>query len=140
MNKAVFESLVFGPRGEPLQVDYVGGEVFYVLDDDGFMFHIPAEGVDRQVWEAMTAQISGNEEMLSEQAAKMLGQEDIFTVAVIRNQLENKEKQFEALRLSGLPEDGRAYLGMMGFRVTVDHHGEVLDIHQPGIVDEGGEN
>lgn len=140
VKKAIFEGLVFDPDERPLQVEYIGGEAFYVLDDDGFLRYIPAGDVDRQVWEAMTAQIVGNEDILSEQAAKMLGQEDIFTVAVIRNQLENKEKQFEALQLAGFPEDTRTYLGMIGFKIIVDHHGEVVDIQQPGIVDQGGED
>jgi len=69
----------------------------------------------------------------------MLGQEDTFSIAVIRSQLENTDKQFEAIQLTGLPEDTRTYLGMVGFRVTVDLHGEVIDIHQPGIIAEGDE-
>jgi len=28
---------------------------------------------------------------------------------------------------------------MMGFRVVIDIHGEVLEINQPGIADESGE-
>ena len=68
-----------------------------------------------------------------------LGQEDIFTVAMIQNQLKNTDKQFDALLESGIPEDSRVYLGMMGFRVVIDIHGEVLEINQPGIADEGGE-
>ncbi len=140
MKKAIFEGLVFDPNGEPLTTEVVGNEYFYVLDDAGFLRHILAEDVDRQIWEFMTAQVEGNEDILSEQAAKMLGQEDIFTIAVIRNQLENKEKQFETLQLSGIPEDSRAYLGMMGFKVTVDHHGDVQAVNQPGIVDEGEED
>jgi len=33
---------------------------------------------------------------------------------------------------AGIPEDMRAYLGMMGFKVVINMHGEVLDIDQPG--------
>jgi hypothetical protein len=139
VNKAVFEGLVFDPSGSPLSVDYVGSEAVYILNDDGFLRHIPAADVDRQVWEALTAPLVGNEDAISAQAAKMLGQEDIFSIAVIRSQLENKDKQFEAVQAAGLPEDARAYLGMVGFRVTVDLHGDVIDIHQPGIVEEDGD-
>jgi len=87
----------------------------------------------------MTAHIEGNEDMLSEQAAKMLGQDDIFTVAMIQNQLKNKEKQLETLMETDIPEDSRAYLGMMGFRVTINVHGDVIGIKQPGVIDESGE-
>jgi hypothetical protein len=69
----------------------------------------------------------------------MLGQEDIFSIAVIRSQLENTDKQFEAIQASGLPEDARVYLGMVGFRVTVDLHGEVIEVRQPGITEEDGD-
>lgn len=139
MNKALFQGLIFDTDDQPLETVVVGDEAFYVLDDDGFMRHIPAMDVDRQVWDVITAHIDGNEEMLSQQAAKMMGQEDIFTVAVIRNQLENKEKQFQDLSKSGIPEDARSYLGMMGFKAIVDHHGEVLNVVQPGIASEDGE-
>jgi len=139
VNKALFQGLIFDTDDQPLETVVVGDEAFYVLDDDCFLRHIPAMHVDRQVWDVITAHIDGNEEILSQQAAKMMGQEDIFTVAVIRNQLENKEKQFQDLSKSGIPEDARSYLGMMGFKAIVDHHGEVLNVVQPGIVSEDGE-
>lgn len=140
MNKAVFQGLVFDIDDQPLAAVTIGDEAFYVLDDDGFMRHIPALDIDRQVWESITSQIAGNEDLLSQQAAKMMGQEDIFTVAVIRNQLENKEKQFLDLAKTGIPEDARVYLGMMGFKAIVDHHGEVLNILQPGATGPDGDD
>jgi hypothetical protein len=33
----------------------------------------------------------------------------------------------------------RAYLGMVGFKVIVNYHGEVLEVRQAGAVDGGGE-
>ena len=133
MKRALFEGLVFDTTDQPLAVTWVGDDPSYVLDDDGFLRHIPAEEVDRQVWDTITAGISGNEEFLSEQTAKMLGQDDIFSIAVIRQQLENSLNQFEQLRNTGLPEDMRNYLGMTGFRIVVDFHGEVVEIIQPAI-------
>ena len=131
MKRALFEGLVFDTQDNPLEVTWVGDEPSYVLNDGGFLRHIPAEIVDQQVWEAITAGISGNEEFLSEQTAKMLGQEDIFSIAVIRQQLENSQAQFEQLRGAGLPQDMRTYLGMTGFRIVVDFHGDVVEIKQP---------
>ena len=131
MKRALFEGLVFDTQDNPLEVTWVGDEPSYVLNDGGFLRHIPAETVDQQVWEAITAGISGNEEFLSEQTAKMLGQEDIFSIAVIRQQLENSQAQFEQLRGAGLPQDMRTYLGMTGFRIVVDFHGDVVEIKQP---------
>ena len=133
VKRALFEGLVFDTADQPLAVTWVGGDPSYVLDDGGFLRHIPAEEVDRQVWDTITAGISGNEEFLSEQTAKMLGQDDIFSIAVIRQQLENSLNQFEQLRNTGLPEDMRNYLGMTGFRIVVDFHGEVVEVIQPAI-------
>jgi hypothetical protein len=69
----------------------------------------------------------------------MLGQEDIFTKAMIEQQLKNMDKQFDALMQAGIPEDARAYLGMMGFKVVINVHGEVLRVEQPGTISDEGE-
>jgi hypothetical protein len=65
----------------------------------------------------------------------MLGQEDIFTRAMIESQLKNLDKQFDDLLQAGIPEEGRAYMGMMGFRVRINVHGEVIEFEQPGAID-----
>ncbi|MCL4559354.1 MAG: hypothetical protein M1281_01910, partial [Chloroflexi bacterium] len=100
---------------------------------------IPSEQVDRQVLEYMRSQIEGHEDILSEQTAKMLGQEDIFTRAMILNQLKQIDQQFETLLQTGIPEEGRAYMGMLGFRVVINVHGEVLQVIQPGTTGSGDE-
>jgi hypothetical protein len=105
-----------------------------VVDDAGFLRHIPSESVDRQVLDLMREMITGHEGMISEQTAKMLGQEDIFTRAMIENQLKNIDQQFDALFEAGIPEEGRAYMGMIGFRITINVHGEVVDVDQPGMI------
>lgn len=132
--QALFAGLVFDEYDNPVEVNYVGSDPFYVVDDAGFHRHIPSEHVDRQVLESMRESIEGHEEILSEQTAKMLGQEDIFTRAMIESQLKNIDKQFDALFEAGIPEEGRAYMGMMGFRITIDIHGDVINIDQPGII------
>ncbi len=132
--QALFAGLVFDEKNQPAEVKYVGDEPCYVVDDAGFKRHIPAEQVDRQVLESMREMISGHEDLLSEQTAKMLGSDDPFSVAAIESQLKNLDKQFDQLFETGIPEDGRAYMGMMGFRITIDVHGEVVDIEQPGMI------
>jgi hypothetical protein len=110
------------------------------VDDAGFRRHIPSEQVDRQVLSQLAELMKGSEDFLSEQTAKMLGQEDVFTKAAIQQQLKNIDKQFDQLLQVGLPEDMRAYLGMMGFKIIINLHGEVLRVEQPGaITDEGDE-
>ena len=61
----------------------------------------------------------------------MLGQDDIFSRAMIFNQLKNMDQQFKSLLETGIPENGRAYLGMMGFRVVINVHGDVIRVDQP---------
>jgi hypothetical protein len=39
----------------------------------------------------------------------------------------------------GIPEESRAYLGMIGFRITINVHGDVVNIEQPGVIDSEGE-
>ncbi len=135
----LFAGLVVDEADHPVETAYVGDEPFYVVDDAGFRRHIPSEQVDRQVLEAMRKQISGNEDMLSEQAAKMLGTEDIFSKAMLESQLKNIDKQFDALLETGIPEESRAYMGMSGFKVVINLHGEVVRLDQPAAADEGGD-
>jgi hypothetical protein len=136
----LFSGLVLDESGNPAGSTLVGDEPMYVVDDAGFRRHIPSEQVDRQVLDQLAAMMKGSEDFLSEQTAKMLGQEDVFSKAAIQQQLKNIDKQFDQLLQVGLPEDMRAYLGMMGFRIIINIHGEVLRVEQPGaITNEGDE-
>ena len=137
--KAVFEGLVFDEFDRPVQTGWIGSDPCYIVDDDGFLRHIPAEEVDRQVWGHMQDLVEGHEDLISEQTAEMMGQDDIFTKAMIQNQLKNMDSQFDQLAQAGIPEESRLYLGMMGFRIIISIHGEVLEVVQPGIVDESGD-
>jgi hypothetical protein len=135
----LFAGLVVDEHDRPVELVYVGEEPCYVVDDAGFRRHIPTEQVDRQVLQAMAELIHGHEDLLTEQAAKMLGQDDIFSKAMIETQLKNIDEQFERVLQIGLPEETRAFLGM-GFRVRINVHGEVLEVQQPGMIapdDEG---
>jgi hypothetical protein len=129
--KPVFAGLIVDESDHAVEVAYIGEEPCYVVNDAGFRRHIPSEQVDRQVLDFMRHQIEGNENSISEQTAKMLGQEDIFSKAMIFKQIQQIGEQFEALLNTGIPEEGRAYLGMMGFKVIINVHGEVLEVQQP---------
>jgi hypothetical protein len=131
VTKAVFEGLVFDENNNVLEISYVGGEPCYVINDAGFMRHIPAQQVDTQVLNEMRENIIENKDVISEQTAKMIGQDDIFTHAIINNQLENIDDQMNHLLEQGMPESGRTYLGMLGFKIIVNYHGEVVRVDQP---------
>ena len=136
----LFAGLVIDENDQAVEFTMIGGEPMYVVNDAGFRRHIPAEHVDRQVLALMKDQITGHEDLISEQTAKMLGQEDIFSRAIIDNQLKNIDQQLEQLLKTGIPEEGRAYMGMMGFKVIIDFHGDVVRLDQPsGVSDEGDE-
>lgn len=129
---SLFAGLVVDEYDQAVDVALVGGESFYVVNDEGFLRHIESEYVDRQVLDHLQEIVKGHEDLISEGTMKMIGQEDIFTKAAIETSLQNMDAQFRALLQSGLPEDMRTYLGMMGFRVVIDVHGDVLRIDQPG--------
>jgi len=128
----LFAGLVLDEFGNVAESALVGDEPCYVVNDAGFRRHVPSEQVDKQVLGQIANLMKGSEDLISEQTAKMLGQEDVFTKAAIEQQLKNIDKQFDQLMQMGIPEDMRAYLGMMGFKVIINMHGEVISIDQPG--------
>ena len=128
----LFAGLVIDEFGKPAETAVVGDEPCYVVDDAGFKRHIPSEQVDKQVLQKIADLMKGSEDLISKETAKMLGQEDVFTTAAIEQQLKNIDKQFDQLMQAGIPEDMRAYLGMMGFKVVINVHGEVISVDQPG--------
>lgn len=135
----MFSGLIVDEYDNPVESTYVGEDAMYVVDDAGFRRHIPSEQIDRAVLEIMTNMIEGHEDELSKQAATMLGQDDLFSQAVLENQLLNIDQQIDKMLETGIPEDGRAYLGMMGFKIRINVHGELLEVIQPGMIDPDSE-
>jgi len=135
----IFAGLVVDETGKPAEIAYVGEEPCYVIDDAGFLRHISSEQIDRQVFQHLQDLMKGSEDLISEQTAKMLGQDDVFSVAAIQQQLKNMDKQFDTLLQQGIPEEARLYLGMMGFKVIVNYQGHVLRVEQPGAIDDKDE-
>jgi hypothetical protein len=139
-NQAVFRGLVFDEQDRPAEVVFIGDEPCYVVDDNGFRRHIPSIDVDRQVFQTMADMIEGHEDLLSKQTAQMIGSEDPFSLAMIESQLKNIDQQLDHLLQTGIPEDARLYLGMAGFKIIIDIHGNVVKAVQPGISEsEDGE-
>ncbi len=132
--QALFEGLVVTPEGQPVGTALLGDTAQYLVPDGDFRFHIDAESVDRQVLRLLGQQIADNKEAVTEGAMKMLGQDDLFTQAMISASLNHMDDNFDKLVEQGLPEGARAYLGMLGFRVTLNYHGEVLGLEQPGTI------
>ena len=133
----LFAGLVIDEAGRLAETAFIGSEPCYVVDDAGFRRHIPAQQIDRAVLGQMAEMMKGSEDLLSAQAAKMMGQDDPFSKAMIEKQLKNMEQQFDAIMQQGIPEDMRAYLGMMGFKIVINYHGEIVRVEQPGSTGDG---
>jgi hypothetical protein len=132
--KPIFKGLVIDENENLVDTTMVGDESCYVVDDAGFQRHIPSEYVDKQVLEHIAGMIEGHEDLLVEQAAKMLQQDDIFSRAMLEKQFKDMDKQFERILETGIPEDGIAYMGMTGFRIKINMHGDIINIEQPGMI------
>jgi len=136
---ALFAGLVFSEQDEPAEVVYVGAVPHYVILDDGFRRHVEAETVDRRVLELLRQQILSNRELVTQGMLAMLGKDDLFTKAMIDASVQNIDRHVDVLFEQGLPEDTRTWLGMLGFKVVVNVHGEVMRLDAPGQEDWGGE-
>jgi len=132
--RALFEGLVSDTEGGAVSVGEVGGEAQYLVNDGGFTFHVPAEPVDRAVLTQLREQIMENQAAVTEGAMQMLGKDDLFTKAMIDSSLKNMDEHFSRLIEQGLPSEARAYLGMLGFKIVLNYHGEIVSLEQPGTV------
>jgi hypothetical protein len=127
--QALFEGLVYDERELLVGTDIIGSDAVYVIDDHGFRRHIDAEVVDRQVLGLFLEQLQDNKELAVEQALKFLGRDDLFTKAAIDASMRNVD--MDQIIAQGIPEQARNMMGMLGFRIIIDLHGEVLRLDQP---------
>lgn len=125
--QAIFANLVYNELGEAAGTTFVGPEPYYVILDSDFKRHVAAEEIDRQVVEWLQAQASANEELVSAGIMNLMGQDDLFTRAMIASSIKNMTQVMD----QGMPDDARIMLGMMGFKVIVNVHGEVVDLKMP---------
>ncbi len=132
--QALFDGLVYDEHELIVETAMVGGEAFYVIDDNGFHRHIDAEDVDRQVLSIFLDQLQDNKELAIEQALKMLGKDDLFTKAALDASMRNID--MDQIIAQGIPEQARNMLGMLGFRIIINLHGELVRMDQPAAPDD----
>ena len=132
--QALFAGLVYDERDIPVDVSYVGSEAHYVVDDNGFKRHVDAEVVDRQVLSVFIQQLQENKDLAVEQALQYLGRDDLFTKAAVDASMRNID--MEQIIAQGIPEQARNMMGMLGFRIIINHHGEVVRMDQPAAPDD----
>ncbi|NJN93762.1 MAG: hypothetical protein HC875_06565 [Anaerolineales bacterium] len=126
--QALFTGLVYNEEGQPVETTMIGTEPNYIILDGDFKRHVAAEEVDRQVIGWLQEQAEANKDMVSAGMMAMLGKDDLFTKAMVDSSLTHMERVME----QGLPDDARTMLGMMGFKIIVDTHGEVVNLEVPG--------
>jgi hypothetical protein len=124
---ALFGGLIRDEEDNPVEVVKVGDVPNYVVDDAGFRRHVESEVVDRQVIEMLREQFMAHKEIATEAMLQMLGKKDLFTKAMIDASIKNMDQIIE----QGLPDGARAWLGMLGFRVVINTHGDVLRLDMP---------
>ncbi|MGB9593783.1 MAG: hypothetical protein ACPL7R_06580 [Anaerolineae bacterium] len=129
--KPLFENLIYNEEGEPVGVAYVGDEPCYTIPEYGFLRHVPARDVDQQILARLRDEILRHRDLVTPQILELLGRDDLFTKAAVDATLQNLDKQVDQMMEFGLPEEARLYLGMMGFRATVNVHGELVDLTLP---------
>ncbi len=127
VRKPLFSGLVFNEQGEPAEVAYIGEEPHYVILDAGFRRHVPSEYIDRQILRWFQDQIAAHRELVTQGVLALLGRDDLFSKAMVDASVKNLDELLQY----GLPEEARTWLGMFGFRVIVDVHGDVIAIHVP---------
>lgn len=130
-HQAMFDGLIYDESGQPVTVKSVGGEAHYVVDDDGFLRHIASETVDRPVLALFIEQLQQNRDLAVDQALRMMGSDDLFARAAVESSLDNVN--VDAILAQGLPAEARTMLGMMGFRVIINYHGELVRLDQPTL-------
>ena len=126
--QALFTGLVYNEEGQPVETTFIGTEPNYVILDGDFKRHVAAEDVDRQVINWLQEQAAANKETVSAGMMAMLGKDDLFTKAMIDSSLSHMDQVMQ----QGLPDDARIMLGMLGFKVIVNTHGEVISLDMPG--------
>ncbi len=129
--EAVFQGLIIDENGQVVKSTGLGGEAYYIVDDDGFQRHIPSEDVDRQVLQVLKEQVLSQRDAVVEGMLQFLGKDDLFTKAAVESSVDQMDENMEQLLHTGMPEDARSWLGMMGFRVTINVHGDVVDLRFP---------
>ena len=134
---AMFAGLVVDENGRSAEVGYVGENACYIVFDDDFRRYIDAAQVDRQVLRFMRDQVQDNRQLAVGAMLDMMGKDDLFTKAAVESSIDHME---EAVG-QPIPEDARQWLGMLGFRIVIDFHGDVVDIALPAAAtgDDSGE-
>ncbi len=133
--RAVFGGLVFNEAGETARVVSLGGVDHYAIPDQGFLWHVEAYRIDDVVLDEMQRQLGEVRPQVVEMMLDMLGRRDIFTKAALDASVENlaiNVRRSDTVQWATM-------LGLAGFRIVVNHRGEVLEIVFPSQPEDEGD-
>jgi hypothetical protein len=126
-HQAIFAGLISNEEGQPVDVTYIGDEAFYVIPDGDFRRHVEAASVDNAVLETLREKITDMQDVVVQGVLDFLGKDDLFTKASIDMALKNFDQSFRQAD----PEQWKPWLGLLGFKVVVNVHGEVVRVEYP---------
>lgn len=132
---AVFEGLVSDEFGQAVNVGHLGDQAYYIVDDVGFERYVLAKTVDRQVLRTLSEQMQAQRDLVIEGTLKFIGQEDLFAKAMVEASLDKMDENIEQVLQMGLPEEARTWLGLMGFHLVINYHGDVIDLNLPSEIE-----
>ncbi|MCA9993455.1 MAG: hypothetical protein KDE29_20870, partial [Anaerolineales bacterium] len=69
-----------------------------------------------------------------DQTLRMMGKDDLVTTAAIDASIHSIN--IDDMLLQGIPQQARDMMAMVGFRVIINIHGEILRVDQPTIEDD----
>ena len=132
MPHAFFEGLVQDEEGRAVEVVAISEEAFYVVLDAGFRRHIAARQVDQQVLRILRGEIEAHRDLAVNSALQMLGRDDLFTKAAVDASIKNMDQVVD----QSLPDEAKSWLGMLGFRIIINLHGDIVRVEMPGQMSE----
>jgi hypothetical protein len=128
-----FDDLIMTEEGAPVSVRYIGATAYYVIDDRGFQRHVEARPIDRAVLTQFLDQLAEHRDEASEAMLRMMGKDDLFAKAAVDSALHNIN--LEQMLDQTLPAEARQWLGMLGFRVVINLHGELVRVDMPAAAE-----
>lgn len=131
--RALFADLVLNEAGQPAKVVAVGGVPHYAVPDGDFLRHVEAEYIDHQIIAALQERIRQIRDIVAEGVVQMLGEEDLFTRASVEHAIENMDTILKSGHVD--VDELRTAMWMVGFRATVNQHGDVVHLELPGWQD-----
>jgi len=126
--QVLFPGLVYNEAGEPVEVAYIGGVAHYAIPDDGFKRHVESRRIDDAVLADLQERIQSMKDQVVPALMEMVGKDDILTKAAIEASIRNLK---DSVRRAPSSTQWVSWLRLLGFRVIVNVHGDVVEIVYP---------